>query len=103
MRRKRDAVLCFEWSAASHQSEPKIVRQYRQKYKRISTILDDTPAILDLADRDLKSLCRGGRKGRRARYTSENLLRALLVHTIQGESLRGTIVRISLRIVSLSA
>ena len=95
MRRKRDAVLCFEWSAASRQSEPKIVRQYRARYKRISEILDDNPAILDLADGDLKSLSQGGRDGREATYTSENLLRAVLVHTIEGESLRGTIVRIS--------
>ena len=95
MRLKRDSVLCFEWSRASHQSERKIVREYRAKYKRISDILDDNPAILDLADRDLKSLSRGGRKGREATYTSENLLRAALVHTIEGQSLRGTIVRIS--------
>ncbi|MGB6849766.1 MAG: hypothetical protein WBG05_16330 [Thermoanaerobaculia bacterium] len=95
MRLKRDSVLCFEWSRASHQCEPKIVREYREKYKRISDILDDNPGILDLADRDLNSLSRGGSKGRQATYTSENLLRATLVHTIQGESLRGTIVRIS--------
>jgi IS5 family transposase len=92
MRQKRDAVLCFEWSSAS---ELKIVRAHRRKYKRISAILDKNPAVLDLADRDLRALSRGGREGRRADFTSENLLRALIVHTIEGEDLRATIIRIA--------
>ena len=95
MRPKRQSVLCFEWAATSHQPVPKIVGQYREKYKQISAILDRNPAILDLADRDLISLSRGGPRARRATYTSENLLRAVLVHTIEGESLRGTVVRIA--------
>ena len=92
MRPKRDAVLCFEWSSAS---ELKIVRTHRKKYKKISALLDKNPAVLALAHQDLKSLSEGGRKGRRARFTSENLLRALIVHTIEGDDLRGTIVRIA--------
>jgi IS5 family transposase len=92
MRQKRDAVLCFEWSSAS---ELKIVRTHRRKYKRISALLDRNPGLLDLADRDLQALSQGGRKGRRADFTSENLLRALLVHTLEGDDLRGTIVRIA--------
>jgi len=93
MRQKRDAVLCFEWSGNA--SELKIVTAHRRKYKSISAILDKNPAILDLADRDLRALSQGGRKGRRGDFTSENLLRALIVHTIEGEDLRGTIVRIA--------
>jgi len=94
MRQKRDAVLCFAWSS-DDSSELKIVRAHRQKYKRISAVLEANPAILDLAAQDLKVLSQGGRKGRRAVYTAENLLRALIVHTIEGEDWRGTIVRIS--------
>jgi IS5 family transposase len=92
MRQKRDAVLCFEWSGAS---ELKIVAAHRRKYKKISALLDRNPVVLDLAARDLRALSRGGRKGRRADFTSENLLRALIVHTIEGEDLRSTIVRIA--------
>ena len=94
MRQKRDNVLCFEWSG-DDSSALKIVRMHREKYKRISAILDRNPAILDAADRDLRSLSQGGGQGREATYTSENLLRALIVHTVEGEPLRGTIVRIS--------
>ena len=92
MRQKCDAVLCFEWSSAS---ELRIVRDHRKKYKRISAILDKNPAVLALAHRDLKTLSQGDRGGRRAVFTSENLLRALIVHTLEGDDLRGTVVRIA--------
>lgn len=92
MRQKRDAVLSFEWSG-----EPalKIVKDRRRKYKGISTLLDKNPAVLALAHRDLKSLSQGDRDGRRAVFTSENLLRALVVHQIEGQDYRGTIILIA--------
>jgi IS5 family transposase len=94
MRQKRDNMLCYEWS--SHDApELKIVRVRREKYKRISNLLDENPLILDLAARDLKILSQGGKKGRAAVYTAENLQRALIVHTIEGQDLRGTIILIS--------
>jgi IS5 family transposase len=93
MRQKSDAVLCFEWS--DDDSLLKIVRDRRREYKGLSEILDQNPSILALAHRDLQALSQGGRKGRRADFTSENLLRALLVHQIEGESLRETVIRIA--------
>jgi IS5 family transposase len=87
-------VLCFEWSESSNDSVPEIVRIHWGKYKRISAILDENPELLDGAAQDFRSLSQGGKKGRRAVYTAENLLRALIVHTIEGDDLRGTIVRI---------
>jgi transposase, IS5 family len=98
MRQKSDAVLCFTWSDASDALQPKIVRVHRDKYKRLSEILDANPACLDGVAGDLRSLSQGsprGRRGRKAVYTAENLLRALIVHTVEGESLRDTIVRIA--------
>ncbi len=92
MRRKSEAVLCFEGSGAS---ELKIVAAHRRKYKGISRLLDKNPAILDLADRDLKALSIGGPKGRKADFTSENLLRSLIVHAVEGEDFRTTVVRIA--------
>jgi IS5 family transposase len=93
MRQKRDAVLCFEWSG-----EPalKIVRERRERYQGISAILDENPKVLDLAHRDLQELLsQGGRDGRKGAFTSENLLRALIVHQIEGEGNRGTIIVIA--------
>jgi IS5 family transposase len=92
MRRIREAVLPSAWN---NNDLPKTVREYREKYKGVSRILDDHPEILDLAHEDLKRLSAGGRKGREADFTSETILRALVVHAIEGLSLRETVVRIA--------
>ena len=92
MRRKREAVLTFEFN---NDHLPKTVRQYREKYKRISQVLDKNLGVLDLIHRDLKRLSQGGRQGRKADFTSETILRALVVHAIEGLSLRETVVRIA--------
>lgn len=92
MRPKSDPQRYFHWSTASTTS---IVRQYEDKYNGISDILDGNPEMLDLAAGDLRKLSTGSRKGRRATFTAENLLRALLVHQIEGTSLRGTMIRLA--------
>ena len=48
MRRIRETVLPFAWN---NDDLPKTVRQYREKYKRVSRILDDHPEILELRTR----------------------------------------------------
>jgi len=92
MRRKREAVLPCEWN---NDRLPKTVRQYREKYKGISRLLDENPEILDRVHGDLKKLSQGGRGGRKADFTSETILRALVVHAIEGLSLRETVIRIA--------
>jgi IS5 family transposase len=81
--------------AASDEHLPKTVREYRQKYKGVSQILDAQGEILEAAHEDLKKLSHGGRKGRGGDFTSETILRALLVHAIEGLSFRETVVRIA--------
>ena len=93
MRRIREAVLPFTWNNDDHLL--KTVREYREKHKGVSRILDEHPEILELAHEDLKRLSSGGRKGREADFTSETILRALVVHAIEGLSLRDTVVRIA--------
>ena len=95
MRRKKEAVLPFEWN---NDHLPDIVREYREKYKEISRILDENPDILDLAHEDLKDISEGdenNEKGRKGDFTSETILRALVVHAIGGDSLRETVIRIA--------
>ena len=93
MRLKTEPVLRFEWES---DSLPKTVRQFRTKYKNIDRVLDENPAVLALVDADLQRLSpkRRRRRGRRAAYTSENILRALLVLTIEGLPFRETVIRI---------
>lgn len=93
MRREREAVLPF--TGNNDDRLPKTVRDYRKKYKRISRILDKHPEILKLAHEDLKRLSGGGRRGRKGDFTSETILRALIVHAIEGLSLRETVIRIA--------
>ncbi|MGQ9607557.1 MAG: transposase [Thermogutta sp.] len=92
MRRIREAVLPM---AASDEDLPKTVREYRAKYKGVSHILDEHHEVLEAVHEDLKKLSQGGRKGRSGDFTSETILRALVVHAIEGLSLRETVVRIA--------
>lgn len=93
MRRIREAVLPFTWNNDDHLL--KTVREYREKYKGVSRILDEHPELLEAMHEDLKKLSDGGRKGRCGDFTSETILRALVVHAIEGLSLRETVVRIA--------
>jgi len=90
MRRKKEAVLCFE---SNDEGLPKVIRDYRARYRAISQVLDKNPQILDLVDRDLQKLSQGGRKGRTGDFTSENILRALIVQDKEGLPFREAVIR----------
>lgn len=90
MRRKKEAVLCFE---SNDEGLPKVVRDYRARYRTISQLLDKNPEILDLVHRDLQKLSQGGRDGRQADFTSENILRALIVQDMEGLPFREAVIR----------
>ncbi len=91
MRLKSVAVLWYDWA---DDGLPKIVREEHAKYKRISQLLDETPAILDLVHADLAPLSSPNRKGRKADFTSENILRTLVVMGVEGLSLRDTVIKV---------
>ena len=91
MRQKMEAVLCFE---SSDQGLPRIVRDYRARYRAISQVLDDNPEILSAVHQDLLTLSEGDSSGREGDYTSENILRALLVQHLEGLPFREAVIRI---------
>jgi transposase, IS5 family len=91
MRRKMETVLSFE---SSDDGLPKVVRDYRARYRAISQVLDDNPEILSAVHKDLQRLSEGDAQGREADYTSENILRALVVQHLEGLSFRETVIRI---------
>jgi IS5 family transposase len=91
MRRKREAVLAFE---SNDDGLPKVVRDYRARYRAISQVLDENPKILDLVHKDLKQLSEGNGHGREGDYTSENILRALIVQQVEGLPYREAVIRI---------
>lgn len=92
MRRKRECILSF---AGSDEGLPKTVREFREKYKGVSRVLDEHPHILDRVHRDLAQLSQGGRRGREGDFTSETLLRALVVMMLEGLTYRDTVIRIA--------
>lgn len=91
MRRKREAVLSFE---SCDDGLPRVVREYRARYRGISQVLDANDEILTAVHRELQSLSEGDSSGREGDYTSENILRALVVQHIEGLPFRETVIRI---------
>lgn len=91
MRRKMEAVLSFE---SSDDGLPKVIRDYRARYRAISQVLDDNPEILSAVHKDLMRLSEGNSKGREGDYTSENILRALVVQHLEGLPFREAVIRI---------
>jgi IS5 family transposase len=76
-------------------SSGKVVCEYEAKYLEISKFLDANPGILALVDKDLNGLSRPSPRGRKATFTSEILLRTMIVHQIEGGSLRATEIQLS--------
>lgn len=76
------------------ESTCKIVTQYRDKYNAISRELDANPKVLTCIHRDLKKLS-SSKKGRRSEYSSEQILRVLIVMFVENEDYRGTVVCIA--------
>ncbi len=90
MRTKLSQVPYFDFSGGA---SIKVAREYRAKYQAISDLLDANGQLLTLAHRHwakLLSTSSGGRAG----YTSQQLLRALIVMFLEGKDYRGTVISI---------
>ncbi len=77
-------------------SNLKLTREYYAKYAAISRILDANPEIVDLAHHDLRRalIASNGSRPARVRFTTEHGLRLLIVQSLEGLSLRQTVVRV---------
>ncbi len=72
----------------------KVTREYQDRYRAVDQILGATPQLLNVFHRDVsRVLSKPGRK-RQAEFTSDNLLRAILVMEIEGLPYREAVVRI---------
>jgi IS5 family transposase len=86
-----ESVLSFE---SSDDGLPKVLRDYRARYRAISQVLDANPEILSAVHQDLQKLSPGNSQGREGDYTSENILRALIVQHLEGLPFREAVIRI---------
>ena len=91
MRRVFDEQTYLNFSG---ETSLKVVEEYRAKYAGIDASLEANPLILWLVHEDLESLSQS-KQGREAKFTTEILFRALLVHQIEGTPLRQTVIRIA--------
>lgn len=86
----RQHYLSFELPS----SPSKVVASYRERYWRLNQVLLDTPAILDLAHQDFERWLSASKKGRESKFTSEEILRVLVVMFVEGVDYRETVVRV---------
>jgi IS5 family transposase len=97
MRIKFEPQLYLEFPLESRR---KIVEEYQAKYQAISEVLLENPQILDRAHRDFKKLSTrddqaSTDRNRAGSYTSEIILRSLIVHCLEQTSYRETTIRIA--------
>jgi IS5 family transposase len=91
MRTKSTNQKYFDFSG---KSRLKVVNEYRAKYKLISQLLDDNPQLVSLVHQDLAKMLSQSKRGRKSQYTSEQILRSLLVMFIEQDSYRQVVIRI---------
>jgi len=75
------------------ESSLNIVNEYRQKYEAVSTLLANNPQLLSLVHQDWVELLSTSKEGRDG-YTSEQLLRALIVMFREEASYRKAVILI---------
>jgi len=90
LRTKAAPVIYFNFSGTS---SIEVGQDYRAKYEALSRLLEANPPLLALAHQDWARLLSTSAQGRDG-YTSEQLLRALIVMFIEGDSYRDAVTRI---------
>lgn len=71
----------------------KVIAEYRRKYEKIDIVLDENPDILSTFHQDLRRY--GSASGKDSDYSSEQVLRMIMVKCIEQLSYRDTIIRVA--------
>jgi IS5 family transposase len=91
MRTKSKKQQYFDFTC---KSSLKLVNEYREKYKITSQLLQDNPQLVSLVHQDLARMLSQSKRGRKSQYTSEQILRSLIVMFVEQDSLRQVVIRI---------
>jgi transposase, IS5 family len=87
----RKKTLDQEYLDFSSKSTLKVVREYRAKYEGIGQILEANPKILDIAHEDFSGALSKSEYGRGG-YTSEQILRSIVVMFTEEKSYRDAVI-----------
>jgi IS5 family transposase len=87
----REKILNQEYLDFSIKSTLKVVQEYRAKYDAISLVLEANSKVLDIAHNDFNGVLSKSEYGRGG-YTSEQILRSIIVMFIEEESYRDTVI-----------
>src|SRR3972149_4995557 len=79
----------------SHESSLKVVNEYREKYNLLSQLLDKNPQVVSLVHQDVAELLSQSKKGRKSGYTSEQILRSVIVQFVEQSRFRDVVVLIA--------
>jgi ferritin len=94
MRKIVETIFSFLFQSEDDQ-ELSIVSDYHNHYKRIDDFLQAMPEVLQLVHDDLKVLSQANEREREADFTTDNLLRVLIVKEIEGWNYRETTIRLN--------
>jgi len=89
----RKKILEQEYLDFSNKSTLKVVREYRAKYDGIGLTLEANPKILDIAHEDFSKFLSKSEYGRRG-FTSEQILRSIIVMFIEEKSYRDAVIMV---------
>ena len=89
----RKKTIDQEYLDFSMKSTLKVVNEYRTKYAGIGQILEENPKILDIVHGEFGRALSKSEHGRGG-YTSEQILRAITVMFIEGQSYRDTVIMV---------
>lgn len=87
----RNKTADQEYLDFSMKSTLKVVQEYRAKYEMIGQILESNPKILDRAHGDFNRVLSQSEYGRGG-YTSEQILRSIVVMFMEEQSYRDTVI-----------
>ena len=90
----RTQLLRQEYLDFGGKSSVKVVREWQSKYVDLDRVLTENPEILRLAQGDFEKWLSESTRGRKSKYTTEEILRSLMVMFLEGDSYRDVVIRI---------
>ena len=81
---------CFLFNVSKEQS---VVVNYREKYNQIDMLLQNNPGILNAFHDDIKDY--GSDDGRESHYSSEQILRMIIIQILEAHDYRSLVIRVS--------